>query len=367
MAKSGPEFEASFLRQLQLLLTEGSFVSTYKFALLLSLVRWALEHPDHDHTVPVHARELAPYVVEIYWHHVEPFSGSTSPEAEGSGTTGAMHLLQERGGQPLAILAKVGSARRKLGGQLSHELQAAHDAGRELLGRVTEVLVQMPLWKLQALPGADRSDGFLYRRVPRSPSRFFFQPGVVRCLVSFASLIEDHVRAAWVRFVLRCNSGLLGVATELESFLFPRARRSLDRWREPLIEVTRRVCFYCNGGIRAGSEVVDHFLPWSRYPRDLGHNFVLAHAPCNGAKKDHLAAEFHLEKWCNRNKEHGASLRRAFDDLRLPHDEVVTQRVAGSLYSGAAEVGQRVWLEGRRLVALSAKWAPMLASWQPSR
>jgi len=27
---------------------------------------------------------------------------------------------------------------------------------------------------------------------------------------------------------------------------------------------------------RRGEPVVDHFVPWARYPLDLGHNFVLA-------------------------------------------------------------------------------------------
>jgi hypothetical protein len=35
---------------------------------------------------------------------------------------------------------------------------------------------------------------------------------------------------------------------------------------------------------------VDHFIPWSRYPADLGHNFVLAHDRCINAKSDYLAA-----------------------------------------------------------------------------
>ena len=35
---------------------------------------------------------------------------------------------------------------------------------------------------------------------------------------------------------------------------------------------------------------VDHFIPWRRYPLDLGHNFVLAHSACNSSKGDRLAA-----------------------------------------------------------------------------
>jgi hypothetical protein len=35
---------------------------------------------------------------------------------------------------------------------------------------------------------------------------------------------------------------------------------------------------------------VNHFVPWSRYPRDLAHNLVLAHGGCNSRKSDLLGA-----------------------------------------------------------------------------
>ncbi len=46
---------------------------------------------------------------------------------------------------------------------------------------------------------------------------------------------------------------------------------------------------------------VDHFVPWARYPVDLGHNFVLAHSTCNSSKSDHVASAEYLEKWVDRN------------------------------------------------------------------
>ena len=39
---------------------------------------------------------------------------------------------------------------------------------------------------------------------------------------------------------------------------------------------------------------VDHFIPWSRYPRDLAQNFVLAHGACNLDKGDMLSAPAQL-------------------------------------------------------------------------
>lgn len=42
---------------------------------------------------------------------------------------------------------------------------------------------------------------------------------------------------------------------------------------------------------------MDHFVPRALYPRDLAHNFVLAHPACNRSKSDTLAAIPHLERW----------------------------------------------------------------------
>lgn len=41
-------------------------------------------------------------------------------------------------------------------------------------------------------------------------------------------------------------------------------------------------------------------------PVDLGHNFVLAHASCNGDKRDALAGVQHLEQWGRRLADQGA-------------------------------------------------------------
>ena len=67
------------------------------------------------------------------------------------------------------------------------------------------------------------------------------------------------------------------------------------------------VCLYCQQPLPMRAQV-DHFIPWSRYPADLGHNFVLAHRGCNNAKSDYLAAEHHLAAWAERNREHQAEL-----------------------------------------------------------
>ena len=66
---------------------------------------------------------------------------------------------------------------------------------------------------------------------------------------------------------------------------------------------------YCRHRVSAGH--IDHFVPWSRYPRDLAHNLVLADRLCNAKKSETLASESHLERWLQRNSDDDASIIEA--------------------------------------------------------
>lgn len=66
----------------------------------------------------------------------------------------------------------------------------------------------------------------------------------------------------------------MGDTTDLGEFLFGSERSSLGSVREALTSVQGDRCFYC-GAMQVLD--VDHFIPWSLYQIDLGHNFVLAH------------------------------------------------------------------------------------------
>ena len=84
--------------------------------------------------------------------------------------------------------------------------------------------------------------------------------------------------------------------------------------RPVLIEIQDRRCFYCNERLSAVSTHVDHFIPWSRYPVDLGHNFVLADSRCNGQKRDRLPAYDHLAAWTERNAQLGSQIGDAIEE-----------------------------------------------------
>ncbi len=95
---------------------------------------------------------------------------------------------------------------------------------------------------------------------------------------------------------------------------------------------------------------------------DLGHNFVLAHATCNERKGDRLAAEEHLQRWAERNVDHGGALAAAFDELGLLHDLAATARVAEWAYQQVEQTRGRVWVQGSELRLLRERWRGVMES-----
>ena len=361
--RPSPEQQVRFFTNLQLLLSEGEFVSTYKYALLLALMRWAIENPGYDEAVPLDVVALAPHFVQLYWPHIRPFEmeGALRSVAESRPAYGSSPddlwrgvLVQDRGRQLPRVLKLIMEEHQRGCGRFDDVPEPRRS---RLLTEVRNSIKTMPLWKLQTIGGAPDLR-FLYHRGD-GDQRICFEPGIVVCLAGFAPLIEHVVRSAWLRFVLRCNSRLLGSASQVEDFLFPGSRASLGVWLAVVEDVQGDQCFYCAGQLKGDVEV-DHFLPWTRYPRDLGHNFVLAHAGCNLRKKDHLASCEHLESWCSRNEQHGERMAERFAERGLPHDWPTLRRVACSLYNVAANANASVWRAGSELVPLDADWRRIL-------
>ena len=99
----------------------------------------------------------------------------------------------------------------------------------------------------------------------------------------------------------------------------------------------------------------------ARYPLDLGHNYVLADARCNGWKSDRLSSADHLAHWCERNA--GTGWTAALDEHLLSHDLRRTTRVAAWAYDQAERARATVWQEGKDgLVRLDEGWREALAT-----
>jgi hypothetical protein len=196
----------------------------------------------------------------------------------------------------------------------------------------------------------------LYREKEFADDTIRLLPGVPAAFRSLYSLVLDAVRGAWMRQIasIGANGPLLGDA-DLQSFLFGNPRASLDGYRDVLRDHQSGKCLYCQKKLAGGGDV-DHFIAWSRYPVDLGHNLVLAHGACNAKKRDFLAYPVHLERWQRSHVERAADLAQGFDSLGLPHDSERSRAIAWWAYEQGEAAGAHAWIDADRFVRLDRSW-----------
>ena len=345
-----PEEQVLFLRNVQRLMAEGLFVASYKFALVHALADLAvLKGDDSGAPLGIETREIAAKFVELYWRQSRPFP-------VGGGATGL--VLQQNTGTQAAIISHIARSQQECGASLFRLKQTAFDRWSALVAEVDQVVRTLPLWKLQTV-GDERLE-FLYENLDRG-SRITLKPGVAYCFRAFYELVRDLIEGAWVRFVQKVNDPRLGTATDLGTFLFGEERAGLDAYRPILLDVQRGVCLYCRKPL-SGKTQVDHFVPWSRYPADLGHNLVLAHERCNNAKSDFLTAENHLAAWVERNQEHRDELHERLVEAALPCDLTAVVKIARWVYQQTETANGQVWVMEKVLRHLGPSWAQCLSA-----
>ena len=340
-----PERQVAFLQDLQRILDEGSFVATYKFALIHALADLAVERgDDSDATLTLPTRDIAERFIQLYWRQVAPYPGPKSAA-----------VLRQNTGGPAFVVKQVAEARARYGDTPLTLMTHARE-WRRLVASVDGNIRKMPLWRLQLVGSQVRE--FLYEQ-DEGAREVTLLPGVAACFRAFHPLVVDLVEGAWSHFVRRTNPGTLGEQADLREFLFGSDRQSLAPVRDILTEVQDGYCFYCETRMRS-APAVDHFIPWWRYPTDLGHNFVLAHADCNRRKSDHLAAEAHLARWVRRNETFGGQLAAQFDLKRVRHDLGASTRIAHWAYAQLAGRQGRAWVSGDLTEPLGPRWKAVL-------
>lgn len=331
-----PEQQIEFLANIQRLLSEGSFVATYKYALLLAVGDLSVEKgADDGSTLTITTAEIAEKIISYYWRQTLPFSTTVASSPI---------VLKQNTGKAAAILNSVNAAVAKHG-----SFEAIRHSQRDwktLVSSVRRTVEVMPLWKLQRV--GNEVIEFLYPNAGQGSS-ITLHPGVAYCFRRYYALIGDLVRGAWVRYVRKFNTEVFGEVADLHEFLFGSERANLKKVAGVLVEVQKGECFYCGGRVGAGENNVDHFIPWSRYPVDLGHNFVLAHSACNLAKSDMLAAVPHLEKWIKRNNDQQDLLSAGFDSIALLHHLPTSMRITEWAYSGAVANRAQLWAVSKNL------------------
>lgn len=332
MPPPSADVQLAFLAKLQRLFAEGDFTATYKFALLISLADLAVElGADNGASLSLSNRQIADRFVYLYWRHASPYGTGRA------GTTPGV-LVQNIGAQA-SVLTAITDFRQSTD---EASLQRARNLRgySSLLTKVAATVSAQPLTYLQNFGGS--SDSFIFERDGRG--RILLNPGVAYCLRRFYPLVQQLSRTHWVDHIKnnRRNHEVLGDSGDLEDFLFSTSRQSLAIIATGLRKLDGDQCFYCGQPLKEAD--VDHYVPFSLYPRDLAHNFVLAHPGCNRSKSDTLAARPHLEQWLERLVKHADALQDIGACAGVAADTSTSQRVAAWGYSSAHQSGGRAWL-----------------------
>lgn len=345
MSIPSAEEQLKFITNIQRILDEGSFVATYKFALVMSLADYAIKsgNDSGDHC-QLTTHDIAESFVEYYWRQAIPYAHQK----------GTVRVLKQGTGLQPVVISRIIELHQQFHGSLA-AVRKNHRVWRTLLSKVASTIGQMPLWKLQMVGRTFRP--FLYDQ-HGSGNLINLKHGVVFCFRRFYDLIRNLVQSAWIRHVRMLNIEIIG-ESDLAEFLFGSERSVLPGLRAMLRDIQANECFYCNTQLREGGDI-DHFVPWSRYPLDLGHNFVLAHATCNRSKRAFLAAPCHLDNWCKRNQLHGNILRQEFDTLRINHNLEATEKIAVWVYSQAEVSGASLWLSKDDVTPIDLSWRNIL-------
>lgn len=343
------EEQVAFLGKIERLLSEGQFVATYKYALLVAIADLAIKlGSDDGNELDLPIRAIAEEFIELYWRQGIPYGSAV---ADGTYST-----LQQNTGQPAAILAIV-AALREPHGTLARAKQST--AWGPAISATTRLVTEMPLWRLQRL----RTEvlDFLYTEAPLA-GHIRLKRGVAANLRRFHGMILRLAQSEWMHFIqaLPANAPLLGPTSDLDQFLFGADRSALLRMTAPLADAQSGQCLYCQRRVERGE--IDHFVPWSRYPRDLAHNLVLAHRECNRHKSDLLAAETHLERWLARNQAYGLAIGEAARAANIIVDLRGTVRVAGWAYAHGDRLQAAAWLRGDEVSPLSGRWRSLLTA-----
>ncbi len=340
-----------FLQRLQRLLDQGDFVATYKLALLRALADLAVEsRVGSSEPLEINIGSIAERFIEYYWRQARPYR--TGVLRQNSGLQAAvLTAILEQGAESLPLRV----------------VRADLSRWRALVKAVAANVERYPLRRLQNLRG-EGADEFLYP-APAGPflgaravtASIWLKPGVAAALRSFHYLVMQLVEARWIRQLgaIDANRDQLADAADLPEFLFGADRASLADFTRVLVQISGGECFYCRGPVQAAVQL-DHFIPWSQYAVDLGHNFVVACGPCNARKSSYLPGMTLLARWSNRNLQSGQYLAAALARSGLPHDVGRTYRVAEWAYEGAARVGATLWDGPAGLTQAGPAWREAL-------
>ncbi|WP_166114994.1 S24 family peptidase [Pseudoalteromonas sp. Z9A5] len=282
--------QLGFITYIQRMLVEGDFSATYKFALLHAIADVCVEQPllSEQSELVIELPAIADKLITLYWHHAMPFS---------SEHTGESALLKQNTGAQSKVISVLFECQQNNIRNFRQLKQSPFY--KPTFSAAMATLKTGPLWRLQIL--AKQEECFLY---PHTNSTQFItlNAGIASCFRRFYDLVVYLAKNAWLQKIqsIKHNQALIGPQSQLQEFLFGVDRNALTKAKPILVELQSNTCFYCQKPMKNDVEV-DHFIPFSRYSNDLGHNFVATHRACNNNKRDFLAAQQHRERWQDQN------------------------------------------------------------------
>lgn len=342
------EAQLQFLQHLQRLFEDGDFVATYKYALLIALAELAVEQGGATEALEIPVTAIGEKFAELYWPQTVPY-------ASGSPGSSPIILAQNQGKQAAVINCLL--RLRASGAQTITSAKQLPD-WPEVVREIARTVAGMPIQYLQNIGGAQIH--FLYDYPLPQRGKVILKQGVAFMLRTFHPLIQQLARAGWLNHIRQNqrNHQAIGQVDDLEQFMFGTSRAVLASVAPLLSKLQSKKCFYCGAPLRGPADV-DHFIPWVKYPRDLAHNFVLAHPECNRRKSDMLAAERHLERWVARNATYGDEIVYGLNGFAADVD--CSHRVAQWAYQQAVTSGGYGWVEKRTTERLLANCLALLA------
>lgn len=349
------EAQLVFLTKLQRLFAEGAFTATYKFALLVALSELAVElGSDDGRELSLTTRRIGERFIHLYWQQTSPYGTGRVDASPG--------ILVQNIGAQAAVVAAIAAFRSQVSVSTPQQAARLGTPYQALLTRVTQTVSAQPLTYLQNFGGV--TDQFLYER-PRD-GVVLLKPGIAYCLRRFHTLVQQLARFHWVGHIKanRQNLNVLGEASDLEDFLFSTSRQSLLLMGEGLRKIDGGRCFYCQQSLQSAD--VDHYMPFSLYPRDLAHNFVLAHPGCNRSKSDTLAARPHLERWLERTGKSGDMLAEVGIAAGIVADVGTSRRVAEWGYANAHACGGHAWVTPAAYEAVDERYLTLFGLFAPA-
>jgi hypothetical protein len=303
-------------------LDEGTYTGTNKLALLLALIDLA---PRTGNRLEISYREIAEYLIELQWGHVQDFQDRPAPkQIAAANKDDAVTLLEIR------------RLQENTGVNNFHKSKKVCEKTmwESSVKKIVTMLGKNPVPKLQTI--SKKNFEFLYTYDNNSKSLILF-PESKRALIEYGGVLRSLVETRFVRFVSKTNYKQDTFAN-LEGYLFGAERyMPPTKMRKALYDVQAGKCIYTKKKLNSSVMEADHVLPWSRNPISHIENFIMTSNTLNGSKSNLLPSRDLIENWIGFEISQKSALGQISNEFDWPSDLAVVSRSLKSIYQKIPE------------------------------